>query len=540
MQRFGKFEIRDLLGEGGFGRVFRAYDPDLKREVAIKTCRLADLTIRRRFLREAEIAAGLRHPNIVVVHELGEEGGEPFMVQEYLPGEDIESLIARQVPVPVQRKVRWLRAIADALAFAHEHGVIHRDVKPQNVRVLPDDSIRVLDFGIAKRSIDRASTALTQTGFSIGTLGYIAPEQLMGAAYDHRADIFSFGALAYRLMTYAEPFDGDTAATVFYKIANVHPVWPAHIAGECAPELLACIDQCLAKRPEDRYQSCRAVIHVLDNVLAGSTGLTAGAQAPVRDEPGAPRKQGQSPDHERSARLAIRRVLPAVAGTLVLIALGTWARSTRGRTPHDVPAAGPDTLMSIPGLPPPETAAHNRLISEAGPDSMPEQISVTAPPATGNSRPASSQLSGALVAVFVDTGPTSAQLAAARSAAQDMLVEQLDAAGLRDVTNAVETTTDASLLASARRLRRQIAVICRIAVTDVVESNEFGMSSVTASVSLVAIAASSSAEVSRASNVATGAGTSVGAATVAAVRRAMSGMDPTLARDLNAWRDRVR
>src|ERR1041385_5169326 len=175
MTTFGKYQVLESIGEGGFGRVFRGYDPVLKRKVAIKTCSLHEATMRERFAREAEIAANLRHPNIVTVYDFGEQDGEPYIVQEYLDGEDLDRKLKRDEPIGVRTAVGWLRQIGEGLQFAHARGVVHRDVKPGNLRVLPDGQIRIMDFGIAK--LLQSERQLTQSGCSLGTVGYLAPEQ---------------------------------------------------------------------------------------------------------------------------------------------------------------------------------------------------------------------------------------------------------------------------------------------------------------------------------------------------------------------------
>ncbi len=232
---FGKYEVVDLIGEGGFGRVFKGLDPDLKRPVAIKTCSLSEPGMRERFFREAEIAARLHHPNITTVYDFGRQDGEPYLVQEYLTGEDLDDIIQRPDQLSLATKIGYLVQVGEGLGYAHGKGVIHRDVKPANIRILDDGQVRIMDFGIAR--LVEETQRFTQVGMTIGTAGYLSPEQLQGLEVDHRSDIFSFGILAYELILNRRPFEGESISALFYAIAHQEPtpiqeVWP-----ECPPAL---------------------------------------------------------------------------------------------------------------------------------------------------------------------------------------------------------------------------------------------------------------------------------------------------------------
>ncbi len=274
MQRthFGKYEVVELIGKGGFGQVFKGMDPDLKRPVAIKTCSLEEGDMRERFFKEAEIAARLQHPSITTVYDFGKVDGEPYLVQEYLSGEDLDQKIKRQDPIGLEDKLRFLLQIADGLQYAHSRGVVHRDVKPANMRILEDGQVRIMDFGIA-RLVDETQR-LTQTGMTIGTAGFLSPEQLQGLEGDGRSDIFSFGVLAYELLTYVAPFQAESISALFYAIAYSDPppveeVWP-----ECPPALATCLNRCLEKDRDNRYQDFSQAMDDLGAVLAD---LGAGA-----------------------------------------------------------------------------------------------------------------------------------------------------------------------------------------------------------------------------------------------------------------------
>jgi predicted Ser/Thr protein kinase len=280
-ESYGKYQVLEFIGEGGFGRVFRGNDPVLKRAVAIKTCTLREPDMRERFVREAEIAANLRHPNIVTVYDFGEQDGEPYIVQEHLEGEDLDRKLKRGDALELATLVGWLREIAQGLLFAHGRGVVHRDVKPGNIRILPDGQVRIMDFGIAK--LLQSERQLTQTGFSVGTTGYLAPEQLRGEEIDHRVDIFSFGVMAYELVAKRKPFEGDSITAILFRIAHEEPPPLLEIAPDCPPRLAAIIERCLRKEREDRFASFAPIIdelNVITRELAGGAApAAAGATA---------------------------------------------------------------------------------------------------------------------------------------------------------------------------------------------------------------------------------------------------------------------
>ncbi|HET9985765.1 MAG TPA: serine/threonine-protein kinase, partial [Longimicrobiales bacterium] len=332
---FGKYQVVEIVGEGGFGKVFKGYDPTLKRYVAIKTCTLRHADIRARFTREAEIAANLRHPNIVTVYDFGEHEGEPYLVQEFLSGEDLDRIIKRADPVDVQTKVRYLSQLAEGLAFAHRYGVVHRDVKPGNVRIQTDGQVRIMDFGIAK--LLEADQQLTQTGLSVGTTGYLAPEQLKGQDIDHRADIFSYGVLAYELVAGRRPFEGESITSIFYKIAHEEPAPVTELAPGCPPRLAAIIDRCLKKNREERFAHLGLVKDELDLVAAelktgvgaptiAAAGGPAGASAAFSAAATAPAAPNGTPAQATAAATAPAAAAPAGS------AATAPARASRWRT----------------------------------------------------------------------------------------------------------------------------------------------------------------------------------------------------------------
>ncbi|HLN81836.1 MAG TPA: serine/threonine-protein kinase [Thermoanaerobaculia bacterium] len=281
-EKIGKYDITGKIGSGGFGAVYSGRDPYIKRTVAIKTCQLNDEEIKSRFFREAELAGNLHHRHITTIYDFGVENGIPFIVQEFLSGEDLDKKIKRADPLPLYRKVEILAAITDGLAYAHAAGIIHRDIKPANVRILEDGSVKIMDFGIAKSL--QSESNLTQTGITLGTSAYLAPEQIRGEPVDPRTDIFSLGILAYELLTYRKPFRGEHLSTVLYKILNETPEPIEAVAPDAPPALVAAVNRAMEKQRESRYASMDALKQDLLKIgreLAGASSQFPTAVLPA-------------------------------------------------------------------------------------------------------------------------------------------------------------------------------------------------------------------------------------------------------------------
>ncbi len=265
MQKIGKYEIIETLGEGGMGIVYKAFDPLMQREVAIKVLleRVFDLPeIKERFYREARSAGQLSHENITIFHDLGETDGKPYIVMEYLPGTDLRGIIKSKTELSLKQKLHFAVQICRGLAYSHSKTIIHRDVKPENIRILEDGKVKIMDFGIAKPT----TSTMTQTGTVMGTPFYMSPEQIKGQHVDHRSDIFSFGVLLFELITYKLPFPGDSPTTVSYKIVHEKPEPIDNIAINNISEMREIILKCLAKEPEGRYQGFAEIARELENV----------------------------------------------------------------------------------------------------------------------------------------------------------------------------------------------------------------------------------------------------------------------------------
>jgi eukaryotic-like serine/threonine-protein kinase len=253
----GKYEILATVGRGGMGVVYRAQDPRMGRQVAIKTVTEGlsnDAGMLQRFYREAEKMGMLKHPNIITVYDLGEQDGFPYIVMEFVEGDPLDKLIQSNQPLPLIFKLRIIEQVCSALGYAHHNDVVHRDVKPANVIVRPDGMAKLLDFGIARQENNNVDHSLTATGGVIGTVPYMAPERLKGEQFDGRSDIFAAGVLLYQLLTGHLPFPGEELALVSQLLNEKHPPLSDYLQNY--PETLdQILERALEKDPENRYQT---------------------------------------------------------------------------------------------------------------------------------------------------------------------------------------------------------------------------------------------------------------------------------------------
>src|SRR5208337_635907 len=268
----GRYEILGELGRGAMGVVYRAVDPVIGRNVAVKTIRLTEEgtglsrpELLSRFQTEARAAGLLTHPNIVVVYDAGEEDGLYYITMELVVGNSTQTVLDSGEAFPVPRILRILEQTCSALQFAHERNIVHRDIKPANLMLTADDTVKVTDFGTAK--ILQFGT-VQQTTHVMGTPSYMSPEQVKGRPVDGRSDIFSLGVLLYEILTGEKPFPGQSITTVIYKIVNEEPVPPRTLNPSIHPGLSDIVMRALAKEPEVRYQSCREMLEDLRNYRA--------------------------------------------------------------------------------------------------------------------------------------------------------------------------------------------------------------------------------------------------------------------------------
>ena len=291
---FGAYQIIEPLGRGGMASVFKAYEPSLDRYVALKVLPpefLHEETFAARFQREAKVVAKLEHPNIIPIFSFGIEGGTPWMAMRLIAGGSL-SAVLKKGSFGLERSVAVIRAVADALTYAHAQGVVHRDVKPQNILLDQEGRVYLADFGIARML--EGGAAITRTGLVSGTPQYMAPEQATGQTLDHRMDIYALGIVAYEMFTGSTPFSADTPVAVLMKqVSSPIPIPPK----EDVPEpLLGPLIKSLAKNPEERWQTAAAFAAAFEKGLGSVTtavGVAGVQSAPTATMPA--RTQSLSP-----------------------------------------------------------------------------------------------------------------------------------------------------------------------------------------------------------------------------------------------------
>ncbi|HEX5686599.1 MAG TPA: protein kinase [Ideonella sp.] len=285
MRQVGRYEIRERLGRGGMATVFRAHDPQIGRDVAIKFLHASlceDDEYRSRFLREARAAGGLSHPNIVTVHDVGEIEGRPYMAMELLAGDSLSDLMPGGHLLPLREVVIIGIQLARALDYAHARGIVHRDIKPGNImRLKGTQTIKVTDFGIAH--MDATVTGgeqRTRVGDILGTPQYMSPEQTQGEKIDGRSDLFSAGIVLYQLLTGQRPFQGDSLVTLALKIAKEDPPPMEKLRPGLPASLRRVVERCLAKAPDRRFATGRELADALSRVLVGIDEAARGENKP--------------------------------------------------------------------------------------------------------------------------------------------------------------------------------------------------------------------------------------------------------------------
>ncbi len=268
----GRYVILRPLGRGAMGVVYLAKDPQIDRTIALKTIRFdspgSSINIdeaKARFLKEARISGRLQHPNIVTVYDVGEDQGNLFLAMEFVSGGSLSQRLVDLQSLAVSERLRIVSEVADALAHAHERGVIHRDIKPANILLTDAVSAKVTDFGIGK--FLAGDTELTSTGQMVGSPAYMSPEQIKGEKLDVRSDIFSLGVVLYQVLTARKPFPADTLTTLVYQILHEEPADPLKIRGDLPPDIPAVLRRCLAKNREDRYRDAGQLADDLRGML---------------------------------------------------------------------------------------------------------------------------------------------------------------------------------------------------------------------------------------------------------------------------------
>ncbi|TFV63571.1 UNVERIFIED_ORG: Stk1 family PASTA domain-containing Ser/Thr kinase [Bacillus sp. AZ43] len=371
-----RYEIGGVLGRGGMAEVHRGRDLRLGREVAVKVLRsdlARDPSFQVRFRREAQASASLNHPAIVAVYDTGEDrtstGATPYIVMEYVEGETLRDVLRREGRLSPERAMSLSADICGALDFSHRNGIVHRDVKPGNVMITPQGSVKVMDFGIARAVSDSAAT-MTSTAAVIGTAQYLSPEQARGESVDARSDVYSLGCLLYELVTGAPPFTGDSPVSVAYQHVREDPRLPSSINPAIPPELDAILLKAMSKNPANRYQSAAEMRNDLLRALAGqrveATPVMGDAEktAIIGAPPGGYGTYGDDDGWEDDeAKRRKRRIIAIVAVVAVLLLGGAIAVAVAMSGDDPPPATAQVAVPPLVGLP---EAEARQAITDAG------------------------------------------------------------------------------------------------------------------------------------------------------------------------------
>jgi serine/threonine-protein kinase len=366
--KIGKYDVEERVGEGAMGVVYRAVDPVLKRRVAIKVMSDAfaqNDDLRERFLREAQAAGSLQHPNVITIYDFGDVDGHPYIAMEFVEGQDVAELIAHQVPLSVVDKLDLAIGVLQGLAYAHKRGVVHRDIKPANIRIDDEGKARIMDFGVAHL----ASSNMTKSGVMLGTPSYMAPEQIVGGKVGPQTDIFSVGAVLYELLTGARPFEGGTLQAVMYRVLSENPASLSTAAPGLPARLNDVVMRALAKDAENRYSSA---LDMANDLLAIRAVIDASAASPgtlslrATIESAIEVRKSREIQRSRNRRVVLSSGGVALAAVLVLT---TWALARRGAgsgipsvpqnhaPPSSAPAgtSSPTAVTTAPTSPAPKT-----------------------------------------------------------------------------------------------------------------------------------------------------------------------------------------
>jgi len=273
----GEYRVQELLGSGGMGEVYAGAHQRTGRRAALKILHTeansAEQT--QRFLSEGRILSSLHHPNIAGFFECLDYSGRPCLVMEYVPGETLYDRMRRTGVLPGRDALKIMLAVADALIYVHNRNIIHRDLKASNIKLTPEGALKLLDFGIAKL---KSSEGLTEAGHVIGTVDYMAPEQVRGEVLDARTDIWAAGILLYEMVTGARPFAARSAYDVYKAIVDTGYTPPSKVNSAVSPEVEQIIHRCLRKKPSERYQSTRELFDAIQSVLTGTQRLPYGSE----------------------------------------------------------------------------------------------------------------------------------------------------------------------------------------------------------------------------------------------------------------------
>lgn len=361
-RRLGKYELQQLLGEGAMGIVWKAYDTVLRRYVALKLLGSSfrkTTDMQERFLREAQAAGAIQHANIVTVYDLGESDGQLYIAMELVEGRDLSDMIALRDPLALERKLDITIEVLAGLHFAHQRGTIHRDVKPSNVRVMPDGRVKIMDFGIARLQ----NANVTGSGAIVGTPTYMAPEQITNGAITPATDVFSVGCMLYELLCYQRPFEAESVHGVLYQVLTTEPRPLRTVAPSIPAALERVVAKAMAKVPHERYESAGQMLATLQGIRSALSGAGDEATQPLGRWTPLPRPMLKLITHAPMKwRLAVLAALAAVV-ILLVYAPAPPPSEVAAVTPPATAAPAPPPGLAAPPPAPPDAAPVSLAVS---------------------------------------------------------------------------------------------------------------------------------------------------------------------------------
>ncbi|KAF0206391.1 MAG: serine/threonine protein kinase [Gallionellaceae bacterium] len=372
ISQLGRYEIISEIGQGAMGVVYKATDPLIDRTVAIKTINLGLAQEEKeeyegRFYQEAKAAGRLSHPNIVTIYDVGKSGEVAYIAMEFLQGRELRDVLNDEQVLPVAQVLNVVLQVALGLAYAHEHGIVHRDVKPSNIMVIRDGHVKITDFGIARME---SASVRTQTGMVLGSPKYMSPEQVMGKLIDQRSDIFSLGVMLYEMLTSKAPFVGENVNAIMYQTLNGIPPPPSTVNSAVPDMLNFIVAKALAKNLDDRYQNAK---DFADDLRACRDALPRASAAAGTPTPASPSKvlPDATPVVPRVEESEASSTVPTLGLSTAFDSFGATMRlAAMTATPADVEELSKTFKMARPSM---------EDINRAAPKPQPSKPSVPSP-----------------------------------------------------------------------------------------------------------------------------------------------------------------